>query len=158
MRITQAEIRDAEAILSLQQLAYQSEAILYNDFTLPPLTQTLESITADFEQQVFLKAIIDGSIIGSVRAYQEQGTCHIGRLIVRPEYQGQGVGSRLIQRIEQEFDGADRYELFTGHKSTRNIRFYEKRGYHLFRTEKLKPGLSLVYLEKKANPAPSGRY
>ena len=157
MRITQAEIRDAEAILALQKLAYRSEAVLYNDFTIPPLTQTLESITADFERQVFLKAIIDGLIIGSVRAYQEKDTCYIGRLIVHPEHQGQGIGSRLLQRIEQEFDGTDRYELFTGEKSTRNIHFYERRGYRLFRTEEVNPGLSLVFLEKKARPAQSGR-
>jgi len=156
IHITHAETRDAEAILTLQKLAYQSEAVLNNDFTIPPLTQTLASITADFERQVFLKAIADGSIVGSVRAYQEEGTCYIGRLIVHPDYQGQGIGSRLVQRIEQEFGGADRYELFTGQKSTRNIRFYERRSYRLFRTEEIKPGLSLVYLEKKANPLPSG--
>lgn len=32
---------DAAAILALQKLAYQSEARLYDDYSLPPLTQTL---------------------------------------------------------------------------------------------------------------------
>jgi N-acetylglutamate synthase-like GNAT family acetyltransferase len=158
MHIAQAEDRDAEAILTLQKLAYQSEAILNEDFTIPPLTQTLDSITADFERQVFLKAIIDGQIIGSVRAYQEKDTCYIGRLIVHPDHQGQGIGSQLLRRIEQAFNEVDRYELFTGQKSARNICFYERRGYHLFHTEKIKPGLSLVYLEKTANPMQTGRY
>lgn len=39
LTITAAEADDAEAILTLQKLAYQSEARLYNDWSLPALTQ-----------------------------------------------------------------------------------------------------------------------
>ena len=42
--ILPAEPQDARAILGLQKLAYQSEARLYNDWSLPPLAQTLESL------------------------------------------------------------------------------------------------------------------
>jgi hypothetical protein len=35
-----ADKGDYEEILDLQKLAYQSEAIIFNDFTIPPLTQT----------------------------------------------------------------------------------------------------------------------
>lgn len=34
--ITQATVVDAENILALQKIAYQSEARIYNDWTLPP--------------------------------------------------------------------------------------------------------------------------
>lgn len=43
-----AEIRDAETILNLQKLAYQSEAAIYNDKTTAPLRQTLDEIRAEF--------------------------------------------------------------------------------------------------------------
>ena len=49
---------------------------------------------------MFLKAVTDGQIVGSVRAYQTGPTCYIERLVVRPEYQAQGIGTALIQRIE----------------------------------------------------------
>lgn len=42
--ITAASPADAAAILALQKLAYQSEARLYNDFSIPPLLQTLEEL------------------------------------------------------------------------------------------------------------------
>ena len=42
MEITQATAEDAAAILALQRLAYQSEAEVYGDFSIPPLTQTLK--------------------------------------------------------------------------------------------------------------------
>jgi len=48
MFISQASIEDVEAILKLQKIAYQSEARLYNDFSISRLTQTLEQIKADF--------------------------------------------------------------------------------------------------------------
>jgi hypothetical protein len=40
MIIEQAGVEDAGEILRLQKLAYQSEARIYNDYTIPPLLQT----------------------------------------------------------------------------------------------------------------------
>ena len=137
-----------EAILALQKLAYQSEAAIYNDFRIPPLTQTLDEITADFAQQVFLKATLNGQIIGSVRGYIKGTTCYVGRLIVHPEHQNQGFGTRLLREIEATFEQAERYELFTGSRSARNLHLYEKLGYREYRREQLSPAVELVYLEK----------
>ena len=50
--------------------------------------------------------------------------------------------------IEGRFSAADRYELFTGHLSERNIRLYRRLGYEKFREEAISPRLRLVYLEK----------
>jgi len=58
---------DAGDILALQKVAYQSEATLYQDWTIPPLTQTLLEIEAEFETRIFLKAILEEGIVGSVR-------------------------------------------------------------------------------------------
>ena len=58
MIVERANVEDVEEILALQKLAYQSEAIIYNDYTIPPLTQTLEGVKADFEKQVFLKVAV----------------------------------------------------------------------------------------------------
>ncbi|NIV14476.1 MAG: GNAT family N-acetyltransferase, partial [Aliifodinibius sp.] len=56
MIITRATIDDAEGILTIQKLAFQSQAELYNDYSLPPLIQSIEELKTDFENQVFLKA------------------------------------------------------------------------------------------------------
>ena len=53
--ITHAQIEDAEEILELQKLAYQSEAVIYNDWSIPPLTETFEEIRAEFSKYTFLK-------------------------------------------------------------------------------------------------------
>lgn len=149
MDIEQAGVKDAEEILSLQKLAYRSEAEIYNDFTIPPMTQTLEEIKADFEKQVFLKAVGNERIIGSARARLEEGTCFIGRLIVHPDFQDQGIGTKLMRGVEQRFDQGGRYELFTGHRSERNLHLYQKLGYEPFRRERVSEALTLVFLEKR---------
>ena len=96
MEVEKATISDAEEILSLQKLAYQSEAEIYNDFNIPPLVQTLEEIKKDFGIQFLLKAVMDEKIIASVRAHTKEGTCYIGRLIVHPDFQNQGIGTKLM--------------------------------------------------------------
>lgn len=145
----QANLGDAEEILALQKLAYQSEAALYNDYAIPPLTQSLDEMRADFQKQVVFKACLDGQITGSVRGYVKNNTGYIGRLIVHPAFQGRGIGTRLMKEIEGYFGQVNRYEIFTGDRSERNVSLYQKLGYRIFRTERLTDKVTLVYMEKK---------
>jgi len=143
-----AVVSDAQEILSLQKLAYRSEAEIYDDFNIPPLVQTLGSIKNDFENQVFLKMVINGKIIGSVRAFAKEGTCYIGRLIVHPDFQNQGIGAKLMNEIERIFKTCERFELFTGERSHRNLQLYQKLGYRIFKTAKITDPTNIVYMEK----------
>jgi ribosomal protein S18 acetylase RimI-like enzyme len=150
VKIEGASPSDAESILALQKIAYRSEAALYDDYSIAPLTQTLDQITEEFNDLVFLKATESGRIIGSVRGYLKEGTCYIGRLIVHPDYQGRGIGTRLMNAIEARFAQAERFELFTGSRSVRNIGLYERLGYRQFSTKAVTQDLTFVYLEKRA--------
>jgi GNAT superfamily N-acetyltransferase len=148
MVIEPADLEDAGEILALQKLAYLSEAEIHDDYTIPPLNQTLEETEAEFEAQYVLKATLEGRIVGSVRAYMRAGTCYIGKLIVHPDFQNRGIGTRLMHEIEGCFPDAGRYELFTGHKSGRNLYLYQKLGYRPFKSQRINEKLTLVFLEK----------
>ena len=137
---------DLPAILMLQREAYASEAEIYG-YAIAPMTQTLEDIQASFSGLAFLKAVLNGSIVGSIRARIAENTCFIGRLIVAPAYQHQGIGRRLLSTMEALHPGL-RFELFTGHLSQRNLAMYEKMGYVPFKTVRIGDRESLVYLEK----------
>lgn len=148
MMISLAEKKDLNSILELQKACYMEEAELYDDFSIPPLTQTLESIESDFEKGKVLKLSSNGKIVGSVRGSLDSGTCKIGRLIVRKEFRNQGLGTKLMNQIESQFDVAERFELFTGHKSARNLSLYNRLGYLEFRKLRINEKLELVFLEK----------
>lgn len=154
MRLTilEAVAGDLPEILALQYLAYQSEAKLHGNPDIQPLRQTLREVESEFARGVFLKAV-DGDqvIVGSVRAYSQNGTLYIGKLIVRPDLQGKGIGSRLLEAVERTAPGS-RYELFTSVKSANNLRFYQRRGYKAFLEKPAAPGLSMVFLEKRGAP------
>lgn len=141
--VTEEDLTD---VLALQKIAYQSEAAIYG-YGIAPLTQTLEDIKASMKELVFLKAVLNGVLVGSIRARIGEGTCFIGRLIVAPEYQHQGIGRRLLNTMEALHSGK-RFELFTGHLSTRNIEMYKRLGYSPFKTVRIGDRESLVYLEK----------
>lgn len=136
MEILDATIADAPEILALQKLSYLSEAKIYDDYDIPPLTQTLGELKADFERKCILKAIQDEHIVGSVNGFSKDDSCFIGRLMVHPEYQGRGIGSMLMEAIENRFADVSSWELFTGELSVRNIRLYERLGYSVIRMER----------------------
>lgn len=54
----------------------------------------------------------------------------IGRLVVAPDQQGRGLGTRLLAAAEAlASPGVTVYALFTGQHSTANVRLYERCGY-----------------------------
>jgi ribosomal protein S18 acetylase RimI-like enzyme len=146
--IKRALIDDADEILKLQKLAYISEAKIYSDYSIPPLTQTLQEVRDDFKNNYILKATLNGVIIGSVRGQLMEDACYIGRLMVHPDYQNKGVGTRLMQAIQREFKQVKKYSLITGHRSERNLHLYKKLGYKQIKTEKVNEKVDLVHLEK----------
>jgi ribosomal protein S18 acetylase RimI-like enzyme len=149
LKVTKASSEDLEDILLLQKLAFGSESDIYNDFdTSPPLLQTFEEITREFSESLFLKAVAEEEIVGSVRGFQVNDTVFIKRLVVNPHYQNQGIGTMLMRSIEDSFEGNKRYELFTGHKSIRNLHLYNKLGYREFKRIPIHENLTMIFLEK----------
>lgn len=146
--IKRADKADLKTILELQYLAYQSEAKLFNNPDIPPLKQTLADVEQDYEKGIILKATDENNkIIGSVRTYCENDTVFIGKLMVNPQNQRNGIGTKLLLAIEKEYP-AKRYELFTSSRSRKNISLYEKLGYRIFKEKQITEELKFIYLEK----------
>ena len=153
VHIERAEEADLQKILDLQYWAYQSEARLVGSFDIPPLKQTLDDLHREYEQGIILKAVDEkGTIIGSVRAYGKDKTVYIGKLMVSPEMQGGGIGTKLLLAIEQEYPN-HRCELFTSDKSKRNITLYQRLGYGIFAEKAVVEDLKFVYMEKPPSKA-----
>ncbi|MFJ3585622.1 GNAT family N-acetyltransferase [Streptomyces sp. NPDC090127] len=154
--ISAADAQDAEHILKLQYLCYQSEAELYGDWGIEPLTQTLDALRAELSLGHALVARLGDEVVASVRGrVDEAGTVRIAKLIVHPRLRRHGIGGRLLDAIERHFAGdpaptAKRFQLFTGHRSEGNLRLYRSRGYERVAAREVGPRLTLVTLEKAA--------
>ena len=148
MNIELAQKNDLSEILALQKLAYQSEATIYNDWNIPPLTQTLAQLQSEFETKTILKATDGLKIIGSIRDFIQERTGFIERLITHPDHQHQGIGTALLEALEARMTNATRFRLFTGHLSVQNISFYRKRGYLEFKREPVNEKLIFLWFEK----------
>lgn len=148
VRILTAAQNDLAEILALQKLAYRENVIRYNDENIPPMIETLDEMTEQFKIYTFLKAVVDGEIIGSVRGCMQDGFAYIERLIVHPDKQNQGIGRKLMAAIEQKFD-TPVFRLFTGHLDDKNISLYSKLGYVIYGEKvQITPTLFFVNMEK----------
>ncbi|MFN7253434.1 MAG: GNAT family N-acetyltransferase [Anaerobacillus sp.] len=76
--------------------------------------------------KILFKKVIVGGIIVTVsgRSYGR-----IDRIFIAPDYQGLGIGSRVINLIEEEFTNVGTWDLETSSRQTNNHFFYEKMGY-----------------------------
>ncbi|MER5771525.1 GNAT family N-acetyltransferase [Streptomyces sp. NPDC001985] len=152
--ISAATAQDVEHILKLQYLCYQSEAELYGDYAIEPLTQSLDDLRAEISGGHALVARLGDEVVASVRGrVDEHGIAHISKLIVHPRMQRHGLGGRLLDAIEDSFaaePAPQRFQLFTGHRSEGNLRLYRSRGYVPVAREEVGPRLTLVTLEKGA--------
>jgi ech hydrogenase subunit C len=150
-RYVRAEKSDTPEILTLQKTAFQSEAEIYDDESLPALQQSLEEIEKEFDRpgQVFLKTVVNGKIIGSMRGYAENGSAYLSRMVVHPYFRNRGIGHQLIREMEKAFPEVKRFEAKTGHKSEQNLARYAELGYQQFKTEPFTPAITWVHLQKE---------
>jgi ribosomal protein S18 acetylase RimI-like enzyme len=89
----------------VQQAAFLPEGDILHNYNTYSLLQTMEGVREDFGHGPGLKAVNEkGEIFGSVRAHSEPtGTVMISKLVVLPDYQRQGIGTRLLHEIESLF-------------------------------------------------------
>jgi len=141
---------DAGELLTLQRAAYLSEARSHNDLDLPPLLETLAEIEArlDDPDLIVLGLRLAGRLVGSVRVRPRGATADLGRLVVAPDLQGHGLGTRLLTSVEPLLpDTVERIELFTGEHSHANLRLYRRHGYVEF-DRRPTGGYDLVFLSR----------
>lgn len=151
LRPTVSRVNAAHAaeLLARQREAYQSEAEIYQDWTIAPLTETEDQFRRALEKQCILAAWLDGHIVGSIRAELAGTKCQIGRLFVAPTAQGKGFGRQLLQAAEATFPTATSFQLFTGSKSLKNLALYRRHGYVQTGARVLNDKITLAVLEKQ---------
>ncbi len=129
--ITVGEPSDAGELLTLQRAAFVTEGRLNGSFEIPPLTETLADIQASLRTGTVLVARVRGRLVASVRGeVRSDGRWYVGRLMVAPDRQRQGIGSLLMDEIEALAPpGTEAINLLTGAASAATLSYYRRRGY-----------------------------
>lgn len=152
--ISAATTEDAEQILKLQYLCFQSEAELYGNYRIDPLVQTLESVRDELTANQVFVARLGDEVVGAVRgSIDPDGIGEIAKLCVHPRLQGHGLGARLLRAAESALadeQSATRFRLHTGHRSETNLRLYRRAGYAPVGNATGQDGVRLILLEKDA--------
>ena len=148
MKIEIATIQDVPALLDLQRKAFGPlcEELGWKDAL--PLTESLEHAYEEFTKCTTLKVQNDeGLIIGSVNGNVTDESLYIGRLMVLPEYQQQGIGKLLFREIQSRLPH-NRAWLCTCQQVRPTYEFYLREGFKPYKSEEIGPGLTWAYLEK----------
>ncbi|MCG7344897.1 GNAT family N-acetyltransferase [Sporosarcina sp. ACRSL] len=136
--IEKATITDAEKLTEMMKrtfdeeakkwLSNQDDAIDYN--IQPPGYSSIEMTKYMIRELEYFKVLQDNEIIGGI-IITISGTSfgRIDRIFVDPIYQGKGIGSRIINLVEEEFPNVGIWDLETSSKQMNNHYFYEKMGY-----------------------------
>jgi len=123
---------DVGEVLTLQRAAYVTEAQAHGDLAMPPLVQSRAELAAELtDPQVLALGLREGArLVAAVRVRIEDEAAELGRLVVAPDRQGQGLGSHLLRQAEVQVpEGIQLMRLFTGEHSLANLRLYKRHGY-----------------------------
>ncbi|MFI6265848.1 GNAT family N-acetyltransferase [Micromonospora sp. NPDC051006] len=132
LRLSTARPDDLAELLVLQRCCWVQEALANDTLDLAPLRETLDDLRASMSTWQLWCVRRDGRLVAAVRARAHGRAWLIGRLMVAPDQAGNGIGSWLLSYVEAQAPQQTTHcELFTGHRSTRNIGLYERAGYAL---------------------------
>lgn len=139
VEIRPAEPADMEAIQAVARAAWEEahtpiigqsavERFLDEHYNRETLQERLEAET------VFLSAVDDRTVVGFAVAGPSEGDSSsfiLGRLYVNPDRWGEGIGRRLLERVEVRTRqrGAERLRLGVMAENERAVGFYEAAGY-----------------------------
>jgi tRNA (guanine37-N1)-methyltransferase len=139
--LTPAVPADAGEILTLQRACWLQEQQANPGVEIPALHESLDDVRRWLTEWTVLTLRRDGRLVGAARARSEEEDWEVGRLMVAPDLQGQGLGRLLLEAVESAAPpGARSCVLFTGAGSTDNLRLYKRAGYRLRGEEPGIPG------------------
>lgn len=127
-RLSLADPDTLRALVALQRASYRVEADLAGADDIPALRETPETLADSGE--TFLGIDGDGgALLGAVAYLREGDRVEIHRLVVDPAAFRRGLGTRLLEAVEQREAGVERWQVITTAANAPARALYEGRGF-----------------------------
>ncbi len=125
--IRTAEASDAAAMKTCVESAYRH---YIHRIGKPPGPMLDDYSQVVLQHQAFV-AEADDQVVGVLVLIRKHNGILLDNVAVRPEYQGRGLGRRLIEFAESEArkQGFTQLDLYTHERMTENIDMYKRLGY-----------------------------
>lgn len=148
--IEKAEVEDAKDIVKCKIDAYSEEVKLYGFG--PRDYDSLEEQIKLIKEGNYFKILDSGKIIGGIRVRDNgEGEYWIGAIYIYSDNQNEGIGTKAMNLLFNQFKDAKKWYLETSYLSFRNQHFYEKLGFRKFGETKpdvMQNGFHLFKYEK----------
>lgn len=150
LQLRKAGPSDVDAVRSLVRRAYAQWIPVIGREPLP--------MTADYEKAVRAHEIdllhAEGHLVALIEVFAAADHLFIENIAVSPEYQGKGLGHRLLDHAEAKAKGMGFWELrlLTNQAFATNVRLYRSVGFRIDRTEPHFGGGTTVYMSKTLDP------
>jgi len=145
--LRRATAADAANVRALTRAAYAKWVPLIGREPIP--------MTADYDRAV-VDHIIDlwedrGELLALIEAIRASDHLSIENIAVRPDRQGNGLGSKLLDHAESFAIslGLDEIRLYTNAAFASNLSFYSRRGYQEYQRGSLLPGSVTIFMRKR---------
>jgi GNAT superfamily N-acetyltransferase len=146
-QLRRATTADAPNIRALTRSAYAKWVPLIGREPIP--------MTADYDRAV-ADHIIDlweerDQLLALIELVRGADYLSIENIAVRPDQQGKGLGSKLLDHAERLALslGLDEIRLYTNAAFASNLSFYSRRGYQEYERGSLLPGSVTIFMRKK---------
>ncbi|WP_026907280.1 GNAT family N-acetyltransferase [Paucisalibacillus globulus] len=128
--ILRTKKEEASKLLVIQKKAFKDDLEKYQDHESSPVNEPIERLRMKIELFFHYTIWLNDEIIGGIDVRDlGDGKYRLNRIFISPDFQGLGLGTRIMQVMESEFSQAKEWSLDTPHLNSKNHHFYEKLGY-----------------------------
>ncbi|SDS84691.1 Protein N-acetyltransferase, RimJ/RimL family [Paenibacillaceae bacterium GAS479] len=135
--IRRANVDDAEALAEMMKRTFDQEIKKWHtgeespDNNLcPPAYDSVEMHKYLIRESCYYVIVLEGKRVGGVSVnYLGKRHARLDKIFIDPNFQGQGIGSKVISLLEKEFPFVEVWKLETSSKQISNHYFYEKMGF-----------------------------
>lgn len=145
-RLDLGDIKIAASVLQLQMASYKIEAELIGFYEIPPLKDTLISLSECDE--IFYGYFINDALAGIISYKIIENILDIHRVAVHPCFFKRGIAGKLINFIERIEDTLNKVVVCTGKENLPAVNLYLKNGYHKTQDIEISKGIYLTEFEK----------